>query len=174
MRVFLGRAFLLRLVVLILLFLLGQALSACASETRGRVAWIFDGDTIEIEALGRVRLLGIDTPEGEDSHRDLFYQRRFGIPPEHLRKIAREALRYNIRHVKGQVVTLRFEGERRDAHGRLRAYVILPDGRNLNRLLVEEGLAAVYRRIDFSHKQDFLRAEEQARRLGKGLWAQSQ
>ncbi|SDM32531.1 micrococcal nuclease [Geoalkalibacter ferrihydriticus] len=165
------RLFPARLIIAILALLFGLALNACAGETQGRVSWIYDGDTIEVEGLGRVRLLGIDTPEGHDSERDLFYQRRFGIPPAHLRKIADEARRFNIRQVKGRVVTLRFEGERRDTYGRLRAYVTLPDGRNLNRLLVEEGLAAVYRRIDFSLKEDFLQSEEQARRRGNGLWS---
>ncbi|WP_305043240.1 thermonuclease family protein [Geoalkalibacter sp.] len=156
---------------LLLLLLLGSALSACGAEARGRVSWIHDGDTLEVEGLGRVRLLGIDAPEAKDSARDRFYQERFGIAPPRLRQTAGDALRFNIRHAKGQVVSLRFDGERRDRHGRLLAYVILPDGRNLNLLLVEEGLAGVYRRFDFSLKDDFLRAEEQARQRQKGLWA---
>ncbi|WP_305046001.1 thermonuclease family protein [Geoalkalibacter sp.] len=157
----------------ILLFvLLGQTLVACGAETRGRVSWIHDGDTLEIEGLGRVRLLGIDVPENRDSHRDRFYQERFGIAPPRLRQTAADALQFNIRHAKGQVVSLRFDGERRDRHGRLLAYVILPDGRNLNRLLVEEGLAGVYRRFDFSLKEDFLRAEDEARGRKKGMWAE--
>lgn len=156
---------------LLLLLLLGSALGACGAETRGRVSWIHDGDTLEVEGLGRVRLLGVDTPETKDSARDRFYQDRFGIAQPRLRQTAQAALQFNIRHAKGQIVTLRFDGERRDRHGRLLAYVILPDGRNLNLLLVEEGLASVYRRFDFRLKEDFLRAEDQARQRRKGLWA---
>ncbi|MEJ2700672.1 MAG: thermonuclease family protein, partial [Desulfuromonadales bacterium] len=60
--------------------------------------------------------------------------------------------------------------DERDRYGRLLAYVVLPDGRMLNRLLLEKGYAAVYRRFDFRLKQDFLRAEADARRRQVGLW----
>lgn len=154
-----------------LLLFLVQILTACGAETRGRVSWIHDGDTLEVEGLGRVRLLGIDVPEGENSERDRFYQDRFDIAPKRLRQVSRNALQFNIAHVKNQMVTLRFDTERRDRYNRLLAYVILPDGSNLNLRLVEEGLATVFRRYDFSLKEEFLRAEEQAQKQQKGLWA---
>ena len=55
-------------------------------------------------------------------------------------------------------------------YGRLLAYVYLPDGRLLNRMLLEQGLAAVYRKFTFRMKTDFLTAEQQARQAGIGLW----
>ena len=60
----------------------------------------------------------------------------------------------------------------RDRHGRLLAYVYLPDGRLLNRILIEQGLAVVYRRFEFTMKEDFLVAEKQARQNEAGLWGE--
>ncbi len=142
---------------------------AAESEVRGTVSWIYDGDTLKVEGLGKVRLIGIDTPERDDSERDRVFLRR-GIDRRRLRQIANEALQFNIRTVKNQTVRLRFEGERRDRHGRLLAYVVLPDGQLLNRLLLEQGYALVYRRFDFSLKEAFLRSEDQAQGRGVGLW----
>lgn len=150
------------------------ALPACAEEPvfarQGIVTWVYDGDTLEVARVGKVRLLGIDSPEREDSSRDRFLTER-GIPATKLREISRAAKEYNIRLVKGQQVDLILDNPPRDRHGRLLAYVYLPDGRLLNRLLIEQGLAVVYRRFSFKLKEDFLAAEAEARRSATGLWA---
>ncbi len=154
--------------VLLCLLLWGNATAAVDS---GRVSWIYDGDTLQIEGLGKVRLLGIDTPEKEESERDNFYRKRYHLSAGTLRKIAHQALAFNIDQAKNQHVRLEYDQEARDRYGRVLAYVYLPDGRMLNRLLLEEGLASVYRRFEFRFKRDFLATEEQARKRQKGLWA---
>ncbi|TYO98925.1 micrococcal nuclease [Geothermobacter ehrlichii] len=141
-----------------------------AAATYGKVTWIYDGDTLKVAGVGKVRLLGIDAPEHEDSDRDRFY-RRWGIAPARLRRIATENLRFQIRTVKGKIVTLRFDREMRDRYGRTLAYVFLPDGRMLNRVLLQKGYASVFRRFEFARKQEFLRLEQNARQRGVGLWA---
>ncbi len=151
-----------------LAFLLLAAPATAA--VRGKVTWIYDGDTLKVAGVGKIRLLGIDAPEHEDSERDRFY-RRWNIPPSRLRRIAVESLRFQIRAVKGKVVTLRFDRERHDRYGRTLAYVFLPDGRMLNRVLLRKGYASVFRRFTFARKQEFLRLEQQARKRGVGLWA---
>jgi micrococcal nuclease len=156
------------LLTVLLLVLAGGAI-ALRSGLRGKVLWIYDGDTIKVAGVGKVRLLGIDAPEHEDSPRDRYYMRQ-GISRQRLRRIAQEALRFNIERVKGRTVSLQLDHDKRDRYGRLLAYVVLPDGRMLNRLLLEKGYAAVYRRFDFRLKQDFLRAEAEARRRRVGLW----
>lgn len=155
------------LLPVLVLLLLGTA--AQARQLQGRVQWIYDGDTIKVAGVGKVRLLGIDAPEHEDSPRDRYYMRE-GIPRKRLRRIARKALRFNIDNVKGRTVRLLTDRDERDRYGRLLAYVVLPDGRMLNRVLLEKGYAAVYRRFDFRLREDFLRAEAKARREHVGLW----
>lgn len=158
-----------RVLVALLLIL---PLWACqqAEATSGRVSWVYDGDTIEVEQVGRVRLLGIDAPEIKDSDRDRFYQHQFGISSATLRLVARQATDYVIKHAHNQIVTLEFDQERIDPYGRTLAYVYLPDGRLLNQVLIEEGLAAVFRRADFQLKEQFMAAEAKARENKRGLW----
>lgn len=146
-------------------------LPVSAGEVRGRVKWIYDGDTIMVDGVGKVRLLGIDTPESQPSSRDDVY-RRDGISPRQLRLGAKRATEYMIRSAKGKVVILTFDREKVDRYGRTLAYVTLVDGRMLNRELLNEGLAFVYQRFDFRLKDDFLQVEAVARGAGRGLWKQ--
>jgi micrococcal nuclease len=153
-------------------FLFLGAFSCTAADEafiEGRVSRVFDGDTVEIAGAGRVRLLGIDAPEFEASDRDRFYLRQ-GVSEARLRRIAFEARGYVAALAQGKKVRLVFDGERRDSYGRYLAYVILPDGRDLNRLLVEEGYAAVYLRFEFERKEGYLAAEREARAKKRGMW----
>ena len=150
-------------------------LSACADGSvpalQGVVTWVYDGDTLNVDSVGKVRLLGIDSPEKEHSSRDLYLTEK-GVSAAKQRQIYQAAKAFNIKQVKGQKVSLTLDDPPRDRHGRLLAYVHLPDGRLLNRILVEQGLAVVYRRFTFRMKEDFLAAEARARENGRGLWAE--
>ncbi len=133
---------------------------------QGTVTWVYDGDTLKIDPLGKVRLIGIDTPEREPSKRDNYLSKK-GVSPAKQREIYHLAREFNINQVKGRLVTLTLDDPPRDRHGRLLAYIYLPDGRLLNRILLEQGLAAVYRRFSFRLKEDFLAAE--GRRTGTNM-----
>ena len=165
-----------KLLSLLLCLSFALSLPACAENQalplQGTVLWIYDGDTLRVEDIGKVRLLGIDTPEAEDSSRDRYYLKAFGIPPKQLRQIARQAKQFNIRQVKGKRVCLEFDRQTEDKYGRILAYLQLPYGRSLNRLLLEKGLAGVFRRYPFRNKEDFLSAEKNARAAQLGLWQQ--
>ncbi len=157
-----------RLICLLICLLLTA--SPALAELGGRVSWIYDGDTLLVEGVGKVRLLGIDVPEYKQSQRDQFYRKRFGISSKQLRKIARQATKFNIRQAKGKRLRLETEPNAYDRHGRLLAYAYLPDGQLLNALLLEAGLATVFRRFDFDLKEEFFELEDKARTAGKGLW----
>lgn len=136
----------------------------------GTITWIYDADTFEIAPHGKVRLLGIDAPEKDHSDRDRNFT-KLGIAQKRLRPIHGEGLAWCLHNLKGRQVTLTFDRERRDRHGRMLAYLHLSDGRLVNRLLLEQGLVIVYRRFPLVFKQDFLAAEAEARKHGRGLWA---
>ncbi len=148
-------------------------LSACAEEPaaplQGTVTWVYDGDTLKIDPIGKVRLIGIDSPERERSQRDSYLSKQ-GVSPGKQREIYHLAKKFNISQVKGRLVTLTLDEPPRDRHGRLLVYLRLPDGRLLNRVLIEQGLAVVYRRFTFRLKDDFLAAEAEAVRNKRGLW----
>jgi micrococcal nuclease len=156
-------------VLLLVLFLCGSVLAQSSAQT-GKVSWVYDGDTIKVEGIGKVRLIGIDTPEKTDSPRDTYYKKHDQIEPATLRQIARQAFEFNLKLLKNHRVRLEFDAEKTDTYDRTLAYVYLPDGRMLNQLLLEQGLAAVYRRFDFKYKDEFLRTEKSARKHQLGLW----
>jgi len=160
------------------LFLLLLLSAACLASTtaatlQGTVTWIYDGDTIEVAKVGKVRLIGIDTPEKDDSDRDDFYLRQ-GVNRATLRRVAGQSRQFLIETVKGQRVTLEADAEEYDRHGRRLAYVFLPDGSLLNEQLLARGYAAVYRRFDFRLKPDFEKVEALARQRALGLWEPSE
>ena len=165
----------LRFLFLIFCLSFSLALPACAEQPtpalQGTVSWVYDGDTLKIDPVGKVRLIGIDTPERENSQRDHYLIDK-GISAARQRQIYQLAKEFNISQIKGQKVTLSFDDSPRDRHGRLLAYVHLADGRLLNRVLLEQGLAVVYRRFSFRMKNDFLSAEAEARKNKRGLWTE--
>ena len=131
------------------------------SEARATVVDVVDGDTIEVRLsdgdLEDVRYIGIDTPESVDPEEPV---QCFG----HRASAANEAL------VLGREVTLRFGPERRDAYGRLLAYVYA-GGRLVNAELVRRGLA---RTLTIAPNDAlapiFSRLAVVAGRAGRGLW----
>lgn len=159
-----------RFLIFLFFLLLCSNNSGAAQALEGRVNWIYDGDTLKVSGIGKVRLLGIDCPERENSPRDAYYLKHERIDRIQLRKISADALQYMIKMTKNQWVRLEFDREKTDTYGRTLAYVYLPDGTMLNRLLLDQGLAAVFRRFDFREKPDFIQRENRARQQQRGLW----
>jgi micrococcal nuclease len=119
-----------------------------------------DGDTIEVRLDGAeedVRYIGVDTPETVK-------------PDTPVQCFGPQASTFNHRLVEGRRVRLVFGEERRDAYGRLLAYVYL-DGRFVNAELVRRGLA---RTLTIPPNDRFAgqlkRLEITAARAGRGLW----
>jgi len=106
-----------------------------------------------------VRLIGIDAPER--SHPSLGKEFFSDEAAAHLASLCR-----------GRTVRMEKDAEEADNHDRLLRYVFLPspDGRLLNKEMLDAGMARVYTRFPFSRKDAFLGAEGRARREGKGLW----
>jgi micrococcal nuclease len=124
----------------------------------GVVVRVIDGDTIEVEGLGRVRLLGVDAPESVDPRREV---QPFG----------REAAAYTRARLRGRRVRLELEPlRRRDRYGRILAYVFLSDGTLFNQRLLADGYAHVYTGHPYARMNAFLEAQREARRAGRGLW----
>ncbi len=126
---------------------------------------VYDGDTLLVRWQGKeekVRLIGVDAPEGS----------RGGRPEAG----AVQALVRAREWAEGRRLGLVFDpgnagNEHRDRYGRLLAYVQDAKGEDLGRLLLEEGLGRLFRKFDFERREAYARAEETARRAGRGLWA---
>jgi micrococcal nuclease len=158
--------------ILLSLLLLSRTSLAETGTLTARVLWVYDADTIHVAGIGPVRLRGIDAPERQPDHRDRFFL-KLGIDSIRLRPMHAVGKEFLEELIKGQEVSLLVEAPARDRYGRLLAYVVMPDGRLANRVLLEKGLAIVYRHFDFQLKMDFLQIERQARRKAVGLWESS-
>lgn len=133
-----------------------------ASEVEARVVRVVDGDTIVVDLDGaeeRVRYIGVDTPES--------------VQPGHpVECFGREASAFNRRLVEGRMVRLEFDRERRDAYGRLLAYVHA-GSRLVNAELVRRGFARTLEiEPNTSRASRLARLAARAGREGRGLWAE--
>ena len=74
--------------------------------------------------------------------------------------------------LEGRTVQLETDrtGDTVDRYGRWLRYVYL-DGQNFNARLISEGYSHAIRGFRYSKRTSFIRLEEAAKRLGKGLWS---
>lgn len=118
---------------------------------------VVDGDTIIVRGVGRVRLIGVDTPETVSPGRPVEF---FG----------REASAFTKRLLEGRSVRLEYDRERTDRYGRTLAYVHLADGTFANAEIVRRGYGHAYTRFPFRYRDQFRQLEREARGAGRGLW----
>ena len=118
---------------------------------------VVDGDTIMVEGIGSVRLIGVDTPETVHPNRPVEF---FG----------KEASAFTKRMLEGKQVRLEYDQERQDRYGRTLAYVYLTDGTFANAEIIRRGYGHAYTRFPFRHLEKFRQLEREARTSRRGLW----
>ena len=125
-----------------------------------RVDRVVDGDTLLLANRARIRLIGADTPETVK-------------PGEPVQPWGPEATRFTQDFLAGGTVRLQMDRQRVDRYGRFLAYVWVED-RMLNEELIRSGLARA--RTGFSYspsmKTRFVRAEQEAKAAGRGIWSE--
>lgn len=141
-------------VALALLFALAPAPLAAQAAPSCIVQRVVDGDTLTCEGGERVRLLLVNTPEmGQE-------------PYGPIARAVVEAL-----SPPGTRLEIRLDVEERDRYGRLLAYVYLPDGRMLNRVLARRGFAqTMVIPPNVRHVETIRAAVDSARREEAGFW----
>ncbi len=120
---------------------------------RGRVIKVTDGDTLDVQGadvIVTVRLHGVDAPESNQPYGD--------EAEEVVRRLAHD------KTVEVEVVDV-------DRYGRAVGRVILPDGGELNRILVYNGYAWWYEQYARGDR-DLERLQNRARAENRGLWQQ--
>ena len=134
-----------------------SVINTYASDFR-TVKRVIDGDTIVLEYGERVRLIGVDTPETVHPNKPVQY---FG----------KEASKFTKDMVEGKNVRLEYDWQRKDRYGRTLAYVYLLDGIFVNAEIIKQGFGFAYTKYPFKYMDEFKDYEKNARKAGKGLWA---
>ena len=130
-------------------------LAGCRGEggddSGARVTRVIDGDTVVMERLGRVRLIGANAPEEGRCYESA-------------------ATRFTRERLEGEVVQYELGEEREDRYGRTLAY-LSREGRMHNLELVREGYArALIIPPNDKYERRFEQAEREAQARDEGLW----
>lgn len=123
---------------------------AFAQVIKGKVIGIKDGDTIEILVNNsplKIRLYGIDCPEKAQDY-------------------GTQATKFTSQQCFNKEVSVYPRGK--DKYKRTLGVVVLPNGKNLNKLLVEKGFAWRYK---YSTDKELLTLQINAEKLKLGLWS---
>ncbi|MDO8692417.1 MAG: thermonuclease family protein [Dehalococcoidia bacterium] len=129
------------------------------NRQEARVARVIDGDTIELASGQRVRYIGINTPELNDSRSTV-------------RAWAEKGKEKNRELVEGKTVTLERDVSETDQYGRLLRYVYV-NGLMVNSELVKLGYAyAVSYPPDVKQQSLFSQLAREAQAAGRGLWGE--
>lgn len=125
------------------------------------VTSVVDGDTIKIEQLGTLRLIGIDTPETKH-------------PSKPVECFGREASEFATSNLLNQKVYLEFDpAQRIDKYNRTLAYVFREDGFFYNKEAVNQGYAFSYTKYPHPRLEEFNSSQSEARNGNLGLWSAS-
>ncbi len=122
---------------------------------------VIDGDTLELQSGQVIRLLGINTPEVQSRYRD----------GEAGGEKAKEWLKETLSQPE---LFIEYDQQQRDKYDRALAHCFLPDGRYLNAMLIEQGLASltlIPPNLRYSDK--LIAAQNKAEQAEKGLWSLS-
>ena len=165
------------------------------NRVEAKVIRVVDGDTIVVaipkvifndnEAVLKdlrfnVRLIGVDTPESKENRRARIQAKENKTTVRVIVYLGKKAKEFTLEQLligkKGRKkiyrnVYLEFDKEPQDHYGRLLAYVWLPDGRMLNKLLICEGYAfPLTVKPNNKYEKEFLECYKKAKKEHKGLW----
>lgn len=145
------------IIFLALFFLSIPAFPAHGAQTRKAfILFAIDGDTAYARGGVKIRYIGIDSPEKDEP-------------------LYAEAKQRNAALVGKKTVMIRVcEGERKDKYGRLLAWVYTPDGKLVNDIMLEEGLARtlVIPPCGLERIKEIKKAEKKAKDGRIGIWSQ--
>jgi micrococcal nuclease len=136
-----------------------------SKATAHKVLRVIDGDTVILNLDGdetRVRLIGVDTPETKH-------------PEKPVERYGQEAARFLTNLLQGKSVYVEYDQDKTDKYGRALAYLFrAPDGLFVNLEIIRQGYGHAYTRFPFKDEYMtlFRHSEGEARRAGRGLWAE--
>jgi len=157
-------------------------LAGAAGADAQQVTKIESGDTIVVEGVGKVRLLGIRSmdespfapggPPTAPARQDP--PSPTSLPPSAVSgslklKPNRPSRDFLTTFLLGKTVTIQRDPLIGDKNHL--AYVFLPDGTLANAEMLRQGMARVDSSREFAHEAEFKRIESDAQGAGTGIWA---
>lgn len=135
-----------------------------AGELR-KVTRVIRADTIEVEGLGPVRMIGVETPDGKS-------------PDNVYGKQGRNAVAFVEQSMRDQEVRVDLDASNEARHhkddaGRLLGYVYTRDGKLFNSEMIEQGHAFVRTAESFRLIDEFRGSERNAMQAMRGVWGLS-
>jgi len=128
------------------------------------VSRVIDGDTVVVNVINEdetIRLIGIDTPESVD-------------PRKPVQCFALEASEHLKTLVRGRKMKLVIDPSQQseDKYDRWLRYLILDDGTDVNKKMIEDGYAYEYTYDrPYIRQAEYRAAQEDAKKSKRGLWA---
>ena len=125
-----------------------------------RVEYVHDGDSLKLTDGRKIRLIGINTPEVASDSK----------PAEPFSAEARESLKSEIRQANNRVGLI-YGVRRTDRYGRTLAHLFLPDGTNLTRKLLRQGLGSLVAiSPNITYNKCYQSAQQEARQKQVSIW----
>ncbi len=124
-----------------------------------KVIKVIDGDTLELESIGKVRLIGVDTPETVD-------------PRKEVECFGKEASEYTKTILLNNYITIEYDNtqDKEDKYGRDLVY-IFKDNINFNLELIQKGYAYEYTyKVPYKYQREFKDAQSKAKETKQGIW----
>lgn len=133
-----------------------------AVAENAKVTRVLRADTVEVEGVGAVHLLGIETPDGK-------------TPAETYAVHGKNALAFTEKSLLNQDVRLEYDQAfvargNKDSSGQTVAYVYTRDGQLFNAELIKQGFAFVHVAEPFKMSEEFRSYEREAMTVMRGLW----
>lgn len=139
------------------------AAAECGVKSYDRTATVVrvvDGDTVALSDKQKVRLIGINAPE----------LAHYSKKTEPYALAAKQYLQTQL--AANKEIYLKFGRQRKDHYGRVLAHLFLKGGRNLNAMLVKQGLAsAIVVPPNIALINCYFKLEQQARKKEKNIWS---
>lgn len=142
---------------------------------------ILDGDGMIVKNIftnqeEEIRLLGIDAPEIKVSSKTKKDERESHIPAQFLLELGYMSMKFLIKKTrnKSSITLIQERKNLKDRYGRTLAYVLLPNGKTLNEILIRKGYAKPYNKVYCSELHKYQKLNLRARTRQKGLYSITQ
>lgn len=155
-----------------------EAYAPILTETHLTITEVLDGDSIKVSSIFKknereIRLYGIDAPENRMCRKLRDDEKKTQLAGNFILYLGQLSTRFllSVAPPGTKVTLLTEEGNFYDYYKRQLAYLILPDGRCLNEILLHEGYARVEAEYFCKRLQEYAQLNFAAKQSQSGLYS---